>query len=556
METKNLFLVAGFLLSLVISLTLAYGAEITVEPSSVTFNKQLNETQLIVGNNWTDAFNITIGEATIVGRETDITIVPTPARVDNLSAGSNATVTLTYSIADNIEKIFEDFGIGIFSTKFLVTAVNASNASQKFNTTITAKFESTYCLYGETGSDLIIKKIDIRDRTSGDNFDWGDTIDVKPMDSMNVEIKVKNTGDDKLDVVVSLALYDAKTNDFIELNDDDVLEEDFSLDDRESKLIQFDFNIPVDIEDGKGRYFLVVKAYEEDEEESNCVSTYEGEIWSELNVEKEKHDVAIDMDEITMPTTVNCGEAVDMTLRIYNIGENDEDKVKVEARIPELDIVASDEIEYLDAEESETVTLSFNVPEAIEAKSYRVELRTYYKYDEDDEVYKEWSDEPVVIYLDVGYCKMPEPDAAITAELLTEEAIAGKEASIRVTITNTGDKAAYFNITTEGIEDFAVLDGIEPESIYLQPGQSADVYIYMTLDSTARDENTFTVIVAYDNVEKQQEISLYVKPRFSFTASAIRENIQENWQTWMLGILVVVLIVLILVALRKPVELE
>jgi len=555
MKTKNIFLVAGFLLFLVISLTSAYGAEIVVEPSSVSFGKELNKTQVAVKNNWTDALNVSISQATITGREASIAIVPTPASM-TLNASSNTTVTLSYSIADNVDKLFEDFGIGIFSSKFLVTAVNASNASQKFNTTIAAKFESTYCLYGETGSDLVIKKIEIRDRTSGDDFDWGDTIDVKPMDSMSVEVKVKNTGDDKLDIVVSLALYDVKTNDFVELDDEDTLEEDFSLDDGESKTVEFDFSIPVDIEDEKDRYFLVVKVYEEDEEESNCVSVYDGEIWSELSVEKEKHDVVVSIDDITMPSTVNCGESVDLTLKIYNIGENDEDKVKVEARIPELDIVASDEIEYLDAEESETLTLSFDVPEAIETKSYRVEIMTYYKYDEDKELYREWSEDPVIVYLDVGYCKMPEPDATISAELLGE-AIAGEEVTVKLTVSNTGDKASYFNISTEGIDGFGILDRIEPESIYLQPGQSADSYIYMTLDRTAKDENIFTVTVSYDDIEKQQEVSLYVKPRFSFTGSAIKENIKENWQTWTLGVLIVIVLVLIIIIVaRKPVEVE
>jgi len=81
---------------------------------------------------------------------------------------------------------------------------------------------------------------------------------------------------------------------------------------------------------------------------------------------------------------VESGRALLTTVRVQNIGEKDEENIKVEVNIPDLGLSASDYIDEIGAGESKTSEeLYMRIPECVEAKDYSVKITV--EYDEEYE---------------------------------------------------------------------------------------------------------------------------------------------------------------------------
>jgi len=215
---------------------------------------------------------------------------------------------------------------------------------------LTVLDEDVVCEEGDRG-DVSISDIDEPD----------DDDEFKPGEKIEVKLEVSNNDNDDVDVVVEAVLYDkekGKVLDRAEMEDN--IDEDDEMD------FELELMVPYDVEASSSRYAIFLKAYEDGDEDVNC-----GSDLIDIEIEKESHEIAIETFNLN-PSTAICGDTVSATIKLFNIGEKDEDDVIVTLLDPDLGVEVSSEEFEVDEEDDYVVRLSFKVPENVKAGTYGV----------------------------------------------------------------------------------------------------------------------------------------------------------------------------------------
>jgi len=168
-------------------------------------------------------------------------------------------------------------------------------------------FLSTFC-YATT------LQVGIYQPVGQTNKDFGN-IDAKPGDVIEAFVEAENrnqdrTDDDIDDIAITLLVDDLMGDDY------EIIFDDFDLKPRKKKSLPFTIEVPYRVEEDSYGVFLDIEA-EENREEINL----DEEI--KIVVSKETHQLFFRQLEL-VPTNVDCGDRVTLTLEIYNIGRNDE----------------------------------------------------------------------------------------------------------------------------------------------------------------------------------------------------------------------------------------
>jgi len=429
----------------------------------------------------------------------------------------------------------EDLNLG--DNTVTITAIAGTTTTEK---DLTIKGE--FCQYGEQGNDLEIKWI--RDK-SGLDKDW----EWKPLDEITIDVKVENKGlaEEDYDITLELVLVDADGNivdDFVE--DEDDLEKDSSVDEDQTKTITFNFQISSDIKEGRN-YKFYVKVYEEGAEDEACQSLIAEDSDDEVEVEikKENHNIVI--KDVETETTASCDSTMELTAKIYNIGESDQDKVKVNLYNQDLGIALFKEFEDLDAGDYETVTFTFAIPEDAEEKQYRFTISTEFDYDEDNDEYDKESEDAdnYKYYLSVlGDCQV-QAAPTITA-ILGSEAKVGEELIIKVTIANTEEATGFIIAATE-YDTWATLSGIEPSILNINTGSTAQTEI--TFTPTQAGTQTFKVNVIHNGQTTEQEVSVNIAEKTGGMTGAFSGI--GSTGLYVIAIVILILIIIIIILIVK-----
>ena len=258
-----------------------------------------------------------------------------------------------------------------------------------------------------------------------------------------------------------------------------------------------------------------------------------------------------------------------MTTDVYNIGDQDQDHVKVILQSSLLDINEFYEIKNdLDQGDREQVSLQFTIPQDAEDKNYVFELSAEYEYDDGD--YDEESDEPMDVALSVIGCEaLPEDDDAddadddsddgplanfvlINAVLDSDDAIAGQPLVIRTTVTNLKSGASSFAVSATGYESWSTLDSVSPQIFSLGPGESRDVMITLNADEGIVGEEVLTIEVRSASGLETRELSVNIEEASTASESPFAGfNLGDNAYLWIIGVINVVLVILIIVVAVK-----
>jgi len=279
---------------------------------------------------------------------------------------------------------------------------------------VTTKVEviKTFCSNGPAGNDLEIR--DIQWESDGDDDDeW------KLLDKITIEVEVENNNrtDDVDDVFVEIGLIDSSGKnvirdfDFFNRDDEEIDLGDIRDDDKETAI--FEFQIPADFDIDSSNYKLVVKAYGDklgqDVECTDSASDFSGknDLFEEIDIDMQDDEGKfIAFDDIRVnPSEVSCGEIVTLITDVVNIGDEDQDQVRINLKNSELDLNLFREIRNdLDEGDDETVEFTFTVPEVAD-KTYILELDSLYDYR--NGVYREKSDDREPVELKVIGCSLP-----------------------------------------------------------------------------------------------------------------------------------------------------
>jgi len=546
-----------FLLTAILSLAVvSAAANFTLAPTSLKFvNADNSKTFTITPS----VANLTYHFAFPTILDKDNAVIPFTPIADLLIPGTTAT-TITVNSAVNYDKL----NIGETYTGNLVI----TDTSDSLNTnTLPITFIKTFCDSGEKGNAttglLEITEVSI-DNADGDDTEWS------PLDPITVEVKVENTGDDKLsDVIVELGLYNSEgdniINDMKDLDNEQV--ELGSIREDDDDTATFNFKVPADFEDET--YILAVKTYSDDTGEDEVCTSYSTDLGNDYyesidgtrETDEENH-IVVDNIKVS-PENPQCSEMVQVSAEVFNIGDEDyEDQVKVTLINKDLGVNLEKIIRQdFDQGDSESVDFEFEIPADAEKKAYVMEFRTYYDYDSDDEVYNIVSDDRFTETLTVeGNCGVVPAASSvkITAKLSsdTPEAIAGEQVIITATLQNTGDTTDLYAISVSGNSAWSSLSEINPESVIIPAGQSKEVDIVLDIDAEAEGDKQFTIKATKDGKTTEQSVLLSIteKTPSGITGSAVLDHIKANGFIYVIVLINLILIIAIILVIRRMIS--
>jgi len=562
MKTK--FLLGILLIAILLSVT---ASAATADLISVSTPADLTK------SNFEATFDITKTNAT---DDIVFTIVPTNIDVkddlgkkivvsfDSLSGTILATEpkkTIKATITPESGFDFSDLDFGKYElSTATINARNITDASINETETVKLYFVNGFCKYGAFG-DLDITEIEDKTVDNEDEWSW------QPLNNVEFQVEVENNREDDERIVIEYKIRNSEGK-VVNFDGDDT-EQSVSIDSGDSEKVIFSLNVPADMENGYYQLFIkaYVKGHEDDKVDGGCIDNFDGDFFQKISVTRdERRAVVVDENKLVLPDFLVCGELATVSAKIYNIGEEDEDKVLVNLYSEELNLDLYNVISDLANGESAVASFNFDVPETVKAGSYGFSLITYYEYDEDDgkaEDIKAYAsnsdydlDKDYSFNLKLNCIEEPEKAVLITADADQEyEATAGKEVTIGINVKNTGKETSEFEIKIQDFESWAEESKIAPRTITLDSEQTQEVSISLDVNKDAEEGwQTFTVaVLSDDGVVAEKEIEIYVGASESsgITGSVIADNLRKNWFIWVIVIINIILIIAIILVARR-----
>ena len=506
----------------------------TVHNVAITLNHSnisLGDVQL----NWTGGSGYLefLGNGIVTTGEHEYTIKIT---LPQETKESYRTVTATFYNESNLTQEVGDASVRIYYNSTLSSSSteiygcmdsNANNYNPDATTDdgsctyTTGDYEYCDDFSGEKGH-LEITSFEITNNGKGGDEEW------EYLDEIVIEVVIENTGNENIDdVMVELMIKDDDDNTVTRrkmgLDDDEIDLGRVKDDDEETAIFEIK-ELPIDLDEGT--YRIYVRAYDEKNEDLECTSVSEDfnnddETYFEFDVKSSDDATVIvksDLDNIL----ASCGDRnVEVRFMVYNIGDDDEEKVLVTLESSRLGLYEKVVIDNLRDKKGKEVVFFITIPDGLEKSYYDLDIYTYYDYDDDedelDEVvaYGESSEEEgddFSIRLDILSCKGPAP--LITASL-DSEAKVGEELVITASITNSGDDN-NFVVSVSEFEDWAELLSVEPASLLINEDGTATITIKLT--PTKSGFQTLKVNAIVDGEVSYQAVSVNIEEREGFFA--------------------------------------
>jgi uncharacterized membrane protein len=366
-------------------------------------------------------------------------------------------------------------------------------------------------------------------KLDGDRFEAGDQLEVERGEELDIRVKMSADVDEE-DIEVRAEILGYEYSD----KEGDLYDRAHTFDLDAGDTTYKDLSIQLPYKMDKDYYDLRV-----------TVGTRKGpafEALYPLHLKGVKHELRI-RDVIFNPeNSVEAGRALLTTVRIDNIGEKDEDSVKVKVSIPKLGLSASeyvDEIEGEDDEESVTSEeLYMRIPVCTEPKEYLVKVSL--EYDEGYEVVS--TEETILVTGDI--CAEEddvEKKTVITVGPESQEVKRGATVTYPVIIENAGNTARTYVVSVDGASTWANVEVTPSNLVVLNKGESKQVFVSVTAkeDATAGEHMFVLSVSSGDKTLKQL---------------SLKGNVKEEAETGMIGLkrgleIGVIILVILLVIL-------
>ena len=408
---------------------------------------------------------------------------------------------------------------------------------------------------GNSG-ELDVKKIKFSNKgmkynTFGSDDEWF------PYEEIEVQIEVKNGGDDDVDdVEISWGIWNTKTNEWvIDIDEEDTVD----IKDGDTEKLTFTFviddDVDVDLEDlsdGENYRFYVTAegTVDNDDSDDTCVSDFET---ASVIIEG---DFMV-LDDVTIPSTAQCNALVEITADVLNVGDNDQDDVYLEVidlggalKIKESLLVGD-----VNAFEKESVSFTTRIPSDATEGTYSL---VFSVLDEDKDIYEnDFDDEqskytlPIKVQGNCGTSATSSGTASVSATL-ESGGEAGKDLVVNAIITNKGTSSATFLISSSGYGAWADSATVEPGTLTLNAGESGSVSITLGVKDSASGTNTFDIeVVSGNQVATTQKVSVPITEKKGFFTGSVIGGSDNNYLLWGVGLLNVILIVAIIIVVVR-----
>jgi uncharacterized membrane protein len=321
-------------------------------------------------------------------------------------------------------------------------------------------------------------------KINGDEFESGDRLVVERGEKLDIKVKLQGT-DNETDLEVRVDILGYEYNDWKRISDSTHV-----LDIKSTETVYKTLSVNVPENSEKDDYDLRVRV--------GGRTGASSESLFRLSVQAARH--ALDIKDIVFSPEgeVVAGRALLATLRIKNVGEKDEESVKVTVSIPELGISASDYIDEIEEEESVTSEeLYLRIPKCVEAGIYKVRAKVEF-----DEGYEAAEKETTVRVLEGDNCEVisdkDEPAKTVITVGSTVQDVAVGEGGVvyPITVSNSGSVAKTYRISVDGTEGWSTVKVTPSSTVVLSPGETKSVYVYVSANEDApAGERMFSVAV-------------------------------------------------------------
>lgn len=390
-----------------------------------------------------------------------------------------------------------------------------------------------------------------------------------PLDTITAEFTLENgrwrDADydvDVDDIEIEACLYDTKEKECVMDEEDmELSDNDFYLSDNDEIDLTANFKInPEELNERSTNYDFFIrlegKTYSVDEAyDRNKTAVSDSKEGLRIY---QKEFVVVDDLRVSSPLeedSYECGSEIKVEGDIWNIGNSDLDKENVYLEIynKELGINEVIDVEELSALEYLPFDLTFDIPEELDEKSYKIDFAVYDdEHLSDSDVYKLYNeDDDEAIYsllMDVsGKCSIPE--AEISDTFLEEGEYAGETFVVKTKITNTGEETTEYNIAASDYSEWASSVQISDQVFSLDSGDSKQIQLELKTREDVSGEKTFDLEIYSENDKlTQQPVQVSVKEKESF--AGIDWNNIDLVKILLVAISIVLLVIIIVLFSR------
>ena len=438
---------------------------------------------------------------------------------DTISNGSSKNYTMTYVIPSSFN--------GEVSHKVKLNIYNSTNTIAIFQPYSIAKYGSSsstksYCerdypSTGEQGLKLELE-LDITNNGKGDSDEW------QYLDEIKIDVTVVNDDNNDVDdMTIELMILDednkvvSRKDIGLDKDKDDI--GDVKDDDEETATFKID-KVPVDMDDGK--YYLYAMAYSDGDEEHFCVSKSDdysnsADTYYEFSIEAGEDSSVIPESDIKN-VKASCGDKnVAVKFIVYNIGDDDQDKVLVTLENEKLGIDEKYVINGLRDGKSKEITFHVDVPDHTNETLAKLEIYTYYNYDDDEKEDSEFAyddsskkeGDDFEVYLEIIACELPSP--TIRANL-NSVAKVGEDLVVNVHVLNNGNKETF--VISASDHEWANLVSIKPQTLTIDKNETKEALVI--LSPTQSGAQTFKIEVLIDGKAYEKTLSVNITKKDNF----------------------------------------
>lgn len=225
---------------------------------------------------------------------------------------------------------------------------------------------------------IVDKNIDGERKTDNDVKD-GDKINeiARPGSKVEFEFKLRNQFDSGSDIEIKNIKIEIKSDDIGEDGIDVELDDEFDIEaDEDSNRKTVEFFIPLIVE--KETYDVEIHIEGEDKNDK----THEIDMIVKLEVDKKTHDVIIHEARL-LSDTVECERKTSLIVELMNIGDTNEDRVKLDVKNSALGIDYSQTKikidEANDPDEIIELSIPIEVDDDVDEGNYPLTLKAYYR---------------------------------------------------------------------------------------------------------------------------------------------------------------------------------
>lgn len=374
-------------------------------------------------------------------------------------------------------------------------------------------------------------------KVNGDTYENGDTLKTDLGETLDIRLKIQANQDvDNIEASARLIGY--------EYNDKDKVSDfssTLSLQAGDTEYVNLQITVPVRAD--KDTYELRIDL---DGRSQNF-----GKHAFTVRIAGPRKALLIRDVILTPSGSIESGRSLLAQVRLENIGERDQDDVKVNIAIPALNVEGSVYMNSLDGETtigrgekktSEEVYL--RIPACARAGTY--ELVTTVTFDE----FEESTQSQTITITDGGLCSQTQTSnqpqrVIVTAPSAQNVQIGVGGASFPIVIQNQGTASKTFVVSVNGVTDWGAYQ-ISDAAPIVNGGETKVVYVYVTArDGASAGARTFGIDVTVDG-QKQS-----IAAQAILTESTTSMSWKGVLTTLALILLVVVIVLAIIVAVRK-----